>query len=137
MGDFFGRRKSTTPEKIAEEKAKIAEAAKGELKAICGNEEEIYLALKDTMFLDPEKITETIEEAEVKAEKFEKAGNTQVAKIWYRIAGGLAIFQNDVPKVLKYYTKYQELDPQNPCLILKNPENAVAKAQEYYKKHQK
>jgi len=135
--DFFSRRKSITPEKTAEEKAKIAEAAKSELETICGKDVDTYLALRDTMFLDPEKITETIEETAAKAEKFEKAGNTQAAKIWYKVAGGLAISQKDVPKVVRYFTKYQKLDPQNLCPILKNPENAVAKAQEYYKKHQK
>lgn len=53
--------------------------------------------------------------------------------MWYQIAGGLAIYEGDVEKVVEYFSKCEKLSGAS-YPILKNPQKAVAKAQEYYEK---
>ena len=117
-------------------KEKKSEATKtlSELEQLCQNDKETYEALKDTMFLDPRKIETSIEEAVKKAKKFEQAKELLEANLWYRIAGGLAIYKGDVKKVKEYFGKCAKISGKK-FLILNNTKKAVAKAQEYYKKY--
>jgi hypothetical protein len=55
----------------------------------------------------------------------------------YEIAGGLAIYEGNVEKVVEFYSECERLSPDKKYPILKNPEKAVAKAQEYYQKYLK
>jgi len=112
------------------------EIKKTELEEICGDDRETYNALKETMFLDPRKIGTTMEDAEKKAKEFEKSGDTPKATSWYKIAGGVAIHEGKVKKVKEYFGACQRLSGKE-YLILKNPEEAVQKAQEYYQKYLK
>ncbi|MGC8997906.1 MAG: hypothetical protein ACP5JW_00670 [Candidatus Bathyarchaeia archaeon] len=105
-----------------------------ELEKLCGDDKETYEALLNTMFLDPRKIGVSMEEAAENAKKFEKEKDFTRAKVWYQIAGGLAIYGGNVKKVVEYFSKCEKLAPGASYPILKNPEKAVAKAQEYYKK---
>ncbi|MDH5460562.1 MAG: hypothetical protein OEW71_05965, partial [Candidatus Bathyarchaeota archaeon] len=66
-----------------------------------------------------------------------KAKDSLRAKIWYKIAGGLAIYEGNVKKVTEFFSKCEKISPGTKYLILKNPETAVVKAQEYYQKHLK
>ena len=59
------------------------------------------------------------------------------ARIWYEVAGGLAIYEGDVEQVKKYFSKCKELSPNSAYPILEIPEKAVGKAQEYYRKYLK
>jgi hypothetical protein len=107
-----------------------------ELEQICEGDRETYEALLQTMFLDPRKIDAPIKEATDNAKKFEKEKHPTRARIWYDIAGGLAIYQGNTKKVAEYFGESQRISKtQYP--ILKNPEKAVTKAQEYYKKYLK
>ncbi|MGB9777960.1 MAG: hypothetical protein ACPLW8_01025 [Candidatus Bathyarchaeales archaeon] len=108
-----------------------------ELEEICGDDKETYEALHNTMFLDPRKITTSMKEAVENAKKFEKEKDFVRARTWYEIAGGLAIYEGNVKKVVEYFSECQKLSPNTEYKILKNPEKAVAKAQEYYKKYLK
>ena len=108
-----------------------------ELEKLCGDDRETYEALLNTMFLDPRKIDASMKEAVKNAKKFEKAKDSLRAKIWYKIAGGLAIYEGNVKKVTEFFSKCEKISPGTKYLILKNPETAVVKAQEYYKKHLK
>ena len=123
--------------KKKEEKEKIPEVKKPtELEELCGNDKDVYEALKDTMFLDPRKVGIALEEAEKKAKESERAGDSNRARINYQIALGLAIWQGDVKGVIKFAQKLQKLlNREYP--ILKIPEKAVAKAKEYYQKYLK
>ncbi|MEM3696338.1 MAG: hypothetical protein QXQ94_02375 [Candidatus Bathyarchaeia archaeon] len=125
--------------KKKEEKKADTETAKTitELEQICGDDKETYEALYNTMFLDPRKITTSMKEAAENAKKFEKEKDLVRARTWYEIAGGLAIYEGNVKKVVEYFSECQKLSPNTQYLILKNPEKAVAKAQEYYKKYLK
>jgi len=108
-----------------------------ELEQLCGDEKETYEALVETMFLNPKKIGTSMKEAAENAKKFEKAKDFTKARLWYEIAGGLAIYEGNVKKVVESFSKCQEIYPDKKYLILKNPEKAVAKAQEYYQKYLK
>ena len=104
-----------------------------ELEKLCGDDKETYEALLNTMFLDPKKIGVSMKEAAENAKKFEKEKDLTRARVWYQIAGGLAIYEGDVEKVVEYFGKCEKLSGTS-YPILKNPEKAVAKAQEYYEK---
>lgn len=121
------------------EKKKNVETVKTmtELEQLCGDDRETYEALLNTMFLDPRKIETSLKDAAENAKKFEKTKDSLRAKVWYEIAGGLAIYEGDVKKVIKYFSKSKKLSPETKYPILQNPEKAVAKAQEYYRKHLK
>ncbi len=108
---------------------------KSELEEFCGNDKETYEVLFDTMFLDPRKTEVSMEEAADKAKKFEKAKDLLRARIWYEIAGAMAIYEGNVKKVKEYFGKCEKLSSNKKYKILKDPEKAVAKAQEFYKKY--
>ncbi len=104
-----------------------------ELEKLCGDDKETYEALLNTMFLDPKKIGVSMKEAAENAKKFEKEKDLTRARVWYQIAGGLAIYEGDVEKVVEYFGKCEKLSGTS-YPILKSPEKAVAKAHEYYEK---
>ncbi|MEM3824112.1 MAG: hypothetical protein QXH87_04185 [Candidatus Bathyarchaeia archaeon] len=122
--------------KEKKEKTKTAVEVKQitDLERLCGDDKETYEALFNVMFLDPRKIGVSLEEAVENAKKFEKEKDLTRARLWYHIAGGLAIYEGNVKKVVEYFSKCEKLSPGASYPILKNPEKSVAKAQEYYKK---
>jgi len=124
----FGKHENKKDEKLVEVVTRVSE-----LEQICEGDKETYEALLQTMFLDPRKIDAPIKDAADNAKKFEKEKNPARARIWYDIAGGLAIYQGNAKKVTEYFGESQRISKmQYP--ILKNTEKAVTKAQEYYKK---
>jgi hypothetical protein len=108
-----------------------------ELEQLCGDDKETYEALHHTMFLDPTKTGTSMKEAAENAKKSEKEKDFVKARTWYEIAGGLAIYEGNVKKVAEFFTECEKISPDTKYLILKNPEKAVEKAQEYYKKYLK
>lgn len=104
-----------------------------ELEQLAGNDRETYEALCSTMFLDPRKIETSLKQAADNAKRSEKDGDMARAGMWYEVAGGLAIYEGNVEKVVEHYTDAARVTGRQ-YLILKNPEKAVAVAQEYYKK---
>ena len=108
-----------------------------ELEEICRGNQETYEALSNMMFLNPKKLDVSISDAAKKAKESEKAKDLLKAKVWYEIAGRLAIYEGDVKKVIEYFSKCEKISPEAKYPILKNPKKAVATAQEYYKKHLK
>ncbi|MGC8812139.1 MAG: hypothetical protein ACP5O8_00945 [Candidatus Aenigmatarchaeota archaeon] len=107
-----------------------------ELEEFLADDKETYEMLFDTMFIDPRKIGTGMKEAYENAKKFEEAKDLTRAALWYKVAGGLAIYEGNVKKVREYFEKYEKLSGKT-LLILKNPEKAVKKAQEYYQKYLK
>lgn len=135
---LLDRLRGKKAEERAEEgqlKKEVKEATS--LASICSDDREAYEALYKTMLLDPTKAEVSMKEAEEKAKDFEKQGDALKARIWYELAGGLAIYKGDVKKVKEYFSKCAKLSPNTSYPILKIPERAVAKAQEYYKKYLK
>lgn len=120
------------------EKERVEEETKMELttlEQICSDDKEVYEALCDTMPLYPSKVEVSMKEAVEKAKNFEKQDDDLRAAVWYQVAGGLAIWKDDVKKVKKYFSKCAKLTPNRNYPILENTERAVEKAQEYYKKY--
>ena len=128
---FRKKRKPTAQVETAKPRPKT------ELEMVCGDDEETYKALADTMFLTPQKIEISMGEAAKKAKKAQKEGDVVGAATWYKVAGGLAIYEGNLEKVVEYFTEYEKLAPSGKCLLLKDPEKAVAKAREYYEKYLK
>jgi len=126
--DRFRKKKKTN---IETTKTKII----SELEQLCGDDKETYEALFHTMFLDPRKVGTSMKEAADNAKKFEKAKDFVRARTWYEIAGGLAIYEGNVKKVVEFFSEIEKISPDTKYTILKNPEKAVAKAQEYYKQY--
>ena len=108
-----------------------------ELEQLCGDDKETYEALHHTMFLDPRKVGTSMKEAAENAKKSEKEKDFVKARTWYEIAGGLAIYEGNVKKVVEFFTECEKISQDTKYPILKNPEKAVEKAQEYYKKYLK
>jgi hypothetical protein len=124
------RRKQAKQKGIAKQETVISD-----LERFFADDKESYTALQETMFLDPRKLGTSLADAVKKAKEFEKQGDNLKAKIWYEIAGGLAIYEGDASKVKEYFGKCEKLSPNSAYPILRNPEKAIKKAQEYYKKY--
>lgn len=124
-------------EKVGENKKTRTEESSTELETFLGDDRKIHDALSNAMFLDPREIGDSMSEAAKKAKKFEASKDIVRAKIWYEIAGGLAIYEGDAKRAKEYFSKSQKISPSTKYPILKNMEDAVAKAQEYYEKHLK
>ena len=103
------------------------------LEQICGNDKETYQALS-YMFLDPRKIDVSMEEAVDKAEKAEKTKDLTSARMWYEVAGGLALYEGNPKKVEEYYSDAERITGEK-YPIAHIPDKAVAKAKEYYKQY--
>ena len=119
-----GKEKSKASTMTAENTSTLAQ--------LCGSDLETYQALSH-MFLDPRKIDVSTKQAADKAKKAEKEKDFTSARMWYEVAGGLAIYEGDTKKVVEYYSGAERVSGKK-YLILLNPDKAVAKAQEYYKK---
>ena len=136
MGLLERFRKKKTKEQAQTKQAKEVKEATN-LEKICADDKESYEALRESMFLDPRKLDVSMKDSIEKAKSFEKQGKPVEARIWYEVAGGLGIYEGDVAKVKEYFSKCKELSPNSAYPILKIPEKAVGKAQEYYRKYLK
>lgn len=130
MARLFKRGKKE--EKVKEHVGKVEVT---DLEKICGDDKKVCDALWHTMFYDPRKIHATLEDAAKKAAEFEMNGDNEKARIWYHVAGGLALWKSDVAGVKQYFSKCATLAPDMDYkAITKIPEKAVEKAQEFYGK---
>ncbi len=105
-----------------------------QLEQLCANDKETYEALVPVMFLDPRKIETTAQQASENAKRFEKDKDFVSARMWYEVAGGLSLYEGNAKKVAEYYGSAERITGAK-YLILKDPDKAVAKAQEYYGKY--
>lgn len=121
--------------KTEEESPEKAEETTTELEKFLADDKETYEALQRTMPLDPRKVHLSVKEAVKKAKELEKQGDALRARVWYEVAGGLAIYEGDVKKVKECFSKCAKLSPGIEYPILKDTERAVQKAQEYYRKY--
>jgi hypothetical protein len=75
------------------------------LQEITGSDAEMYRSLSRLLFLDPKKITTSLEDAVAQANTFDSMGNKTRAEVWYRIAGGIALYRGDAESVRKFFEK--------------------------------
>jgi hypothetical protein len=125
---WFGRRKSKNKADT------LPERKLTELEQICGSDKDAYEALRRVMFLDPRKIDVPAKQAVDNAKKAEKEKDMSKARMWYEVAGGVAIYEGDVKKVVEYFGQAERVSGEK-YPILNNADRAVTKAQEYYKQH--
>ena len=95
----------------------------------------MYRALSRVLFLDPKRITTSLENAVSQASTFEASGNRTRAEVWYRIAGGIALFRGDADAVRKFFEKAsasaEEPRPEYKIVAARSQE-AVEMARKYY-----
>lgn len=87
------------------------------------------------LFIDPKKITTSLEEALSQASQFEASGNKLRAETWYRIAGGIALYRGDPEAVRKYFEKASSIAGDSRPeykTIARRSQEAVAVAKKYY-----
>jgi hypothetical protein len=125
----------SSKKKKSEPKKPVVELAEklSDLQQLTGNDQDIYEALASAMFLNPKNIEPSMKQAIESAKAAEAKGDKPKAGMLYQVAGGLAIYEGNVKKVVEYYTLAEKLTGRH-FAILKSPEKAVAVAQEYYKK---
>ena len=128
MSGLFKRKKTGPKKPIVQQVRQLSD-----LQQLVGNDKETYDALAETLFLNPKNIDPSLKQAADNAKKAQDDGDRAKAGMWYQVAGGLAIYEGNVKKVIEYYGAAEKLNGRHYA-ILKNPEKAVAVAQEYYKK---
>jgi hypothetical protein len=128
LSGLFKRKKTEPKKPIVQQVRQLSD-----LQQLVGNDKETYDALAETMFLNPKNIDPSMKQAADNAKKAQDDGDRAKAGMWYHVAGGLAIYEGNVKKVIEYYGAAEKLIGRH-YTILKNPEKAVAVAQEYYKK---
>ena len=105
------------------------------LQEITGNDDEMYRAMSRLLFLDPKRITMTLEDAAAQASSFEASGNKTRAEVWYRIAGGICLYKGDVDGVRKFFEKAASIvgdsRPEYKT-VASRASDAVALARKYY-----
>jgi hypothetical protein len=95
----------------------------------------MYRSMSRLLFLDPKKITTSLEQAVSLAANFEQAGNKIRAEVWYRIAGGISLFKGDAEGVRKFFEKADSAGgsskPEYKTMASRAQE-AVSLAKKYY-----
>ena len=105
------------------------------LQEITGSDIEMYQSLSRLLFLDPKKITTSLEDAISQANSFESTGNKTRAEVWYRIAGGIALSRGDADGVRKFFEKASSIaGDRRPeyKTIANRAQDAVNLARKYY-----
>jgi hypothetical protein len=105
------------------------------LKELCAGDADLYGALSRLMFLDPKKITTSIEQVVNDGQTFEKQGDKLRAEVNYRIAGGIALSRGDPNGVRNYFEKAASLAGDSKPeyqVVLKRSDEAVNIARKFY-----
>ena len=105
------------------------------LQEITGNDTEMYHSMSRLLFLDPKKITTSLEEAVSQATNFESTGNKTRAEIWYRIAGGMALYRGDIEGVRKFFERAASISGNSKPeykIAASRSQEAVSIARKYY-----
>jgi hypothetical protein len=105
------------------------------LQEITGNDGEMYRTMSRLLFMDPKKITTSLEEAVTQATAFEAAGSKTRAEVWYRIAGGIALYRGDVDGVRKFFEKAASISGNSKpeyATVASRSQEAVSIARKYY-----
>jgi len=134
---FFKRKKK---EEKMKERAEKEE--KTLLEQLCGEDSELYEVLSRTILLDPaQALQEGLDSYAQKATEYEEKGNPLRAKIMYKVAGQIALYEGKTNQVQTFFKKCAETEtgPEMKKVYefytkKKNLEKAVRLAKEYYAK---
>ena len=127
---LFGKKKPQTPSEITPETTILSR-----LQEITGIDIVMYEAMSRLLFIDPGKVTTTLEEATNQASKYEAAGDKTRAEVWYRIAGGIALYKGDAQGVRKFFEKaasFAAVSKQEYTTTSTRAQESVDIARKYY-----
>jgi hypothetical protein len=105
------------------------------LQELTGNDGEMYRSMSRLLFMDPKKILTSFEEVVSQATNFESSGNKTRAEVWYRIAGGIALYRGDAEAVRKFFEKAALISGDSKPeyrTIASRSQEAVSIARKYY-----
>src|SRR2546430_12795631 len=104
MLSLFGKKKTqpSPAENLTEDQEPMVHS---KLQEITVGDDEMYRSLSRLLFLDPKKIITSLEDAVSQAAAFDSTGNRTRAEVWYRIAGGIALYRGDPEGVRKFFEK--------------------------------
>jgi hypothetical protein len=127
---LFGRKKTQTPTNSNPEPIVLSK-----LQEVTGGDADMYRSMSRLLFLDPKRITMSLEDAVNHASSFEQAGNKIRAEIWYRIAGGISLYKGDAEGVQKFFEKAASVSggskPEYKT-VASRAQEAVSIARKYY-----
>ncbi|OLC64508.1 hypothetical protein AUH73_00055 [archaeon 13_1_40CM_4_53_4] len=106
---LFGKKRPATHSGPSPEPAVLSR-----LQEITGNDNEMYQSMSRLLFLDPQKITTSLEETVSQATNFESTGNKLRAEVWYRIAGGIAR-PPQFRETQSLNIRRLQVEPRRPC----------------------
>src|SRR5260370_5245810 len=105
------------------------------LRALSGDDADLYEAMSHLMFLDPKKILLPLDAVLKEAQDNEAQGNKLRAEVMYRIAGGISLSRGDADGVNKYFSKAAlfagDSHPEYQT-ILKRLHQAMATARQHH-----
>src|SRR6266851_1639298 len=104
MLSLFGKKK-TQPSSADNPTKNQEPMVLSKLQEITAGDDEMYRSLSRLLFLDPKKILTSLEDAVSQATTFDSTGNRTRAEVWYRIAGGIALYRGDQDSVRKFFEK--------------------------------
>lgn len=134
MLGLFGKKKSqSSPAGNSPESQEPVVLSK--LQEITAGDADMYQSLSRLLFLDPKKITTSLEDAISQATTFDSMGNKTRAEVWYRIAGGIALYRGDPESVRKFFEKASSIaGDRRPeyKTIASRSQDAVSLARKFY-----
>ena len=95
----------------------------------------MYQTLSKLLFLEPKRISTSLEELVSQAGEFESKGDLLRAELSYRIAGGISLYRGDPAGVRKYFAKASSMAKNSRPeynTLSSRAEDAVAIARKYY-----
>ena len=134
MLGLFGKRKNR-PSPTGNPPENQEPLVLSKLQEITIGDAEMYQSLSRLLFLDPKKITTSQEDAVSQATTFDSNGNKTRAEVWYRIAGGIALYRGDQESVRKFFEKASTIArdrrPEYKTIASRS-EDAVNLARKFY-----
>ena len=134
MIGLFGKKKTQTST-AGNSALSLEPILLSKLQEITANDAEMYQSLSRLLFLDPKKITTSLEDALSQASTFDSMGNKTRAEVWYRIAGGIALYRGDAESVRKFFEKASSIAGDSRPeyrTIAKRAQDAVNLARKFY-----
>ena len=133
MISLFGKKKQPSNAGNPQENQEPMVLSK--LQEITAGDDEMYRSLSRLLFLDPKKITTSLEDAVSQATAFDSTGSRTRAEVWYRIAGGIALYRGDPDGVRKFFEKASTIaGDRRPeyTTIARRSQDAVNLARKFY-----
>ncbi len=130
MLGLFGRKKAQASPTVNSDPV-----VPSRLQEIIGTDAELQQVMSKLLFLDPKKITTPLDQVLNQASEQESSGSRMRAEVSYRIAGGIALYKQDVDGVRKFFEKASSLAGDSRPeykTIAKRAEDAVNVAKKYY-----